>query len=124
MSDLVDPRAELSAVRRVSTPDVVVRAAGGHEVRLLMVTEWLESISFHLSWPWLLDDVHASVRQAYRLEDASGRSLPVLDSRVMPLAGRMNEVTYFDTASLDRPQTLELRLRCRLPEPVEVSFGG
>lgn len=124
MSDLAGPRADLSAVRRVSTPDVAVRTAGGYEVRLLMVTEWLDSISFHLAWPWLLDDVHASVRQAYRLEDAAGRSLPVLDSRVMPLAGRMNEVTFFDTASLDRPQTLELRLRCRLPVPLEVPFGG
>lgn len=124
MSDLADPRADLSAVRRVSAPDVVVRAAGGHEVRLLLVTEWLDSISFHLSWPWLPADVHASVRQAYRLEDAAGRSLPLVDSRVMPLAGRMNEVTFFDTTSLDRPQTLELRLRCRLPVPVEVPFGG
>ncbi|TQN37919.1 hypothetical protein FHU33_4592 [Blastococcus colisei] len=124
MSDLAGSRADLSAVRRVSAPDVVVSAAGGREVRLLLVTEWLDSMSFHLSWPWLLDDVHASVRQAYRLEDASGQSLPLLDSRVMPLAGRMNEVTYFDTQGLDRSQILELRLRCRLPEPLEVPFGG
>ncbi len=34
-------------------------------------------------------------REAYRLEDAAGASLPLIDSRVMPLAGRMNEVTFF-----------------------------
>jgi hypothetical protein len=124
VSEVLGPQTDLSTVRRVTAPDVVVHAPGGNEVRLLLVTEWADSISFHLSWPWLADDVHAAVRQAYRLEDASGRSLPLLDSRVLPLAGRMNEVTYFDTQGLDRPQTLELRLRCRLPVPLEVPFGG
>jgi hypothetical protein len=111
-------------IRRVTAPQIVVAAPDGPPVHLLLVTEWPDSTSLHLAWPWLSTDVHASLRQAYRLEDAAGRSLPLLDSRVMPLAGRMNEVTYFDTSGLDHAQTLDLRLRCRLALPVEVPFGG
>lgn len=122
--DELNPLAPDPRIRRVTAPQVVVSAPEGPPIHLLLVTEWPDSVSLHLAWPWLIDDVHASLRQAYRLEDAAGRSLPLLDSRVMPLAGRMNEVTYFDTSGLDRAQTLDLRLRCRLVLPVEVPFGG
>ena len=116
--------AEAGYVRRVTTPEVVVQAPGGPPVSLLLVTEWLDSVSFHLAWPWLSRDVHAGLRQAYRLEDESGRSLPLNDSRVMPLGGRMNEVTFFDTQDLVGPQTLRLRLRCMLAVPLDVPFAG
>ena len=110
-------------VSRATSPEIVVQVPGEAPVHLLLVTEWLDSLSLHLSWPWLPGDVRASLRQAHRLEDAEGRAVPVLDSRVMPLAGRMNEVTYFDTSALRGPQTLWLRLRSRLAEPVPLSFG-
>lgn len=114
---------ELSHVRRVTTPEIVVQVASGPPVHLLLITEWLDSVSLHLAWPWLIGDVHASLRQAYRLEDEVGRGLRLLDSRVMPLAGRMTEVTFFDTQDLRHPQTLDLRLRCRLAVPIQVPFG-
>lgn len=115
--------AEAGYVRRVTAPGIVIET-DGPPVCLLLVTEWLDSVSFHLSWPWLSGDVRASLREAYRLEDAAGTSLPLIDSRVMPLAGRMNEVTYFDTRRLEQAQTLRLRLRSQLAVPLEVSFGG
>ena len=115
--------AEAGYVRRVTAPGIVIET-DGPPVCLLLVTEWLDSVSFHLSWPWLSGDVRASLREAYRLEDAAGVSLPLIDSRVMPLAGRMNEVTYFDTRRLEQPQTLALRLRSQLAVPLEVPFGG
>lgn len=115
--------AEAGYVRRVTAPGIVIET-DGPPVCLLLVTEWLDSVSFHLSWPWLSGDVRAGLRQAYRLEDAAGSSLPLIDSRVMPLAGRMNEVTYFDTRRLEDAQTLALRLRSQLAVPLEVSFGG
>ncbi|MDK3257101.1 hypothetical protein [Blastococcus capsensis] len=101
----------------------MVRSPAGLPVHLLLVTEWLESVSFHLSWPWLTGDVHAGVRQAYRLEAADGSPLPLIDSRVMPLADRMMEISFFDTRALDRAQNLALRLRCRLAEPLAVPFA-
>ncbi len=117
------PVPDLGYVRRVTAPGIVVQARGGPPVHLLVVTEWAESLSFHLVWPWLSGDVHAPLRQAYRLEDRNGRSLPLLDSRVTPVNGRMSETTFFDTHGLGA-QTLDLRLRCRLALPVEVPFGG
>jgi hypothetical protein len=121
-SSMVWP-AEAGHVRRVTAPGIVIET-DGPPVCLLLVTEWLDSVSFHLSWPWLSGDVRAGLRQAYRLEDASGSSLPLIDSRVMPLAGRMNEVTYFDTRRLEVAQTLALRLRSQLAVPLDVPFGG
>ncbi len=115
--------AEAGYVRRVTAPGIVIET-DGPPVCLLLVTEWLDSVSFHLSWPWLSGDVRAGLRQAYRLEDASGSSLPLIDSRVMPLAGRMNEVTFFDTRLLECAQVLALRLRSQLAVPLEVPFGG
>jgi hypothetical protein len=127
VGDLIRPSsvwpAEAGYVRRVTAPGIVIET-DGPPVCLLLVTEWLDSVSFHLSWPWLSGDVRAGLRQAYRLEDAAGSSLPLIDSRVMPLAGRMNEVTYFDTRRLQDAQTLALRLRSQLAVPLEVSFGG
>jgi hypothetical protein len=111
------------STRRRSMPDVVIQPSDGPPVHLLLVAEWADTVSFHLAWPWRIDDVRANLRQAYRLEDATGRSLPVVDSRVMPLAGRMNEVTYFDTRDLAGPQTLFLRLRCQLAGPLAVPIG-
>ena len=116
--------AESPHAPRATAWDLVVHPPAAPPVRLLLVVEWLDSLSVHLAWPWVSGDVHAGVRQAYRLEDASGRPLPVVDSRVMPLAGRMNEVTYFDTQGLEHAQTLDLRLRCRLVLPVEIPFVG
>jgi hypothetical protein len=121
-SSMVWP-AEAGYVRRVTAPGIVIET-DGPPVCLLLVTEWLDSVSFHLSWPWLSGDVRAGLRQAYRLEDAAGSSLPLIDSRVMPLAGRMNEVTYFDTRRLEVAQTLALRLRSQLAVPLDVPFGG
>lgn len=115
--------AEAGYVRRVTAPGIVVET-DGPPVCLLLVTEWLDSVSLHLSWPWLSGDVRAGLREAYRLEDAAGRSLPLIDSRVIPLAGRMNEVTFFDTRQLEGPQTLALRLRSQLAVPLDVPFGG
>jgi hypothetical protein len=115
---------ELAYVRRASVPDAVIGTADGPPVHLLFVTEWLESVSFHLSWPWLAGDVHCGLRQAYHLADATGNACPLIDSRVMPLAGRMNEVTFFDTRSLSGPQTLSLRLRAQLGVPIPIDFGG
>jgi hypothetical protein len=108
----------------VWAPAVVVERPGGSSVTLLLVTEWHDGTSFHLAWPWLTGDVHSGLREAYRLEDAAGRNLTMLDSRVQPLHGRMNEVTYFDTSGLRGAQTLHLRLRSRLAVPVEVPFAG
>ena len=128
MGELIHPAsvwpAEAGYVRRVSAPGIVVQIPDGPPIHLLLVTEWLDSVSFHLSWPWLSGDVRAGLREAYRLEDEDGRSLPLIDSRVMPLAGRMNEVTFFDTRSLQRAQTLALRLRSQLALPLDVPFGG
>ncbi|RBY84525.1 hypothetical protein [Blastococcus sp. TF02A-30] len=115
---------EAGLLRRAHAPDVTIDTEAGPPVHLLLVTEWLESIAFHLSWPWTSGDPVCSARQAYRLEDAAGHALPLIDSRVMPLAGRMNEVTFFDTTSLDGPQTLALRLRCRLAVPLDIPVGG
>lgn len=115
--------AEAGYVRRVTAPGIVIET-DGPPVCLLLVTEWLDSVSFHLSWPWLSGDVRATLREAYRLEDAVGRSLPLIDSRVVPLAGRMNEITFFDTRSLEHAQVLALRLRSQLAVPLEVPFGG
>lgn len=127
MGDVVHPHSvwpvEAGYVRRVSAPGIVVET-DGPPVCLLLVTEWLASVSLHLSWPWLSGDVRAGLREAYRLEDAAGRSLPLIDSRVIPLAGRMNEITFFDTRQLEGAQTLALRLRSRLADPLEVPFGG
>lgn len=109
---------------RVTAPQIVVQAPDGPPVHLLLIAEWLGSMSLHLAWPWLVDDVRASLREAHRLETAAGRTVPVLDSRVVPLGGRMNEVTVFDTSALPGPQTLWLRLRSRLAEPVPLAFGG
>jgi hypothetical protein len=117
-------RAETGHVRQVHAPGIVVEGPGTPPVHLLLVTEWLDSVSLHLSWPWLHGDVHCSLRQAYRLADADGRSCPLIDSRVLPLAGRMNEVTFFDTHSLAGPQTLALRLRSRLAVPIDIPFQG
>jgi hypothetical protein len=36
----------------------------------------------------------------------------------------MNEVTFFDTSHLSGPQTLALRLRSRLADPVPIPFQG
>jgi hypothetical protein len=116
--------AEAGLVRRVYTPGILVQVPDRPPVNLLLVTEWLDSVSFHLSWPWLSGDVRAGLREAYRLEDAAGRSLPWIDTRVVPLAGRMNEITFFDTRSLEGAQTLGLRLRSQLAVPLDVSFGG
>ena len=115
---------ETGYVRRVTTPEVVVAHPGTAPVQLLLVTEWLDSVSLHLSWPWLPGDVHAHLRQAHHLADSRGLSLPLVDSRVMPMAGRMNEVTYFDTRGLAGAQTLALRLRARLADPVGIPFSG
>ena len=116
--------AEAGHVRRVNAPGIVVETEDGPPVCLLLVTEWLDSVSFHLAWPWLSGDVRAGLREAYRLEDAAGRSLPLIDSRVVPLAGRMNEITFFDTRLLQRPQVLALRLRSQLAVPLDVPYGG
>lgn len=128
MGDLIHPPsvwpAEAGHVRRVSAPGIVVQPSNGPPIRLLLVTEWLESVSLHLSWPWLSGDVRAGLREAYRLEDAAGRSLPLIDSRVIPLAGRMNEITFFDTRLVEGAQVLALRLRSQLAVPLEVPFGG
>jgi hypothetical protein len=127
VGDLIHPSsvwpAEAGYVRRVSAPGIVVQPSSGPPVCLLLITEWLDSVSLHLSWPWLSGDVRAGLREAYRLEDAAGRSLPLIDSRVTPLAGRMNEITFFDTRSLDGAQVLALRLRSQLSVPLEVPFG-
>jgi hypothetical protein len=116
--------AEAGIVRRVSAPGLVIESSDGPPVHLLLITEWIDGLSFHLSWPWLSGDVRAGLREAYRLEDAAGRSLPLIDSRVLPLAGRMNEITFFDTRALTHAQTLALRLRSRLALPLDVPFGG
>ena len=128
---MIDPPAPeaaraqaLSHVRRATTPGLLVTSPGEAPVQLLLVTEWADSISFHLSWPWLTMDVRCNLRQAYHLSDAAGSSCQVIDSRVLPLAGRMNEVTFFDTSHLAGPQTLQLRLRSRLAEPVSIAFEG
>ncbi len=115
---------ETGHVRRVSALGAVIQVPGRPPVHLLLVTEWLDSVSFHLSWPWLTGDVHCSLRQAHHLADAAGRSCPLIDSRVMPLAGRMNEVTFFDTRAVDGSQTLALRLRSQLAVPVAIPFEG
>jgi hypothetical protein len=109
---------------RLMTPQIVVQSADGPPVHLLLVTEWRGSMGLHLAWPWLVDDVRAHLREAHRLEDQAGRTVPLLDSRVLPLAGLMHEVTYFDTSGLSGPQTLRLRLRSRLAEPVLLPFEG
>ena len=128
MNDQHGPTAlwpvETGYVRRLSALGVVVQAPGRPPVHLLLVTEWLNSISFHLSWPWLSGDVHCSLRQAHHLADAAGRSCPLIDYRVMPLAGRMNEVTFFDTRAVDGPATLALRLRSQLAVPIAIPFEG
>ncbi|RFU21287.1 hypothetical protein D0Z06_10895 [Geodermatophilus marinus] len=116
--------AETGHVRHAWAPGLVVEEPGTAPVHLLLVVQWLDSVSFHLSWPWLHGDVHASLRQAYQLTDAAGHGCPLVDSRVMPLAGRMNEVTYFDTRAVEGAQTLALRLRSRLATPVEVPVQG
>ena len=116
--------ASAGDVRRTRTPGVVVETPGLPVVRLLLVTQWLDSVSFHLAWPWLPGDAHCNLRQAYHLSDEAGRSCPVIDSRVLPLAGRMNEVTYFDTGQVQGAQTLTLRLRSQLATPVLVPFDG
>jgi hypothetical protein len=128
---MIDPPAPeaaraqaLSHVRRVTTPGLVVAAPGEAPVQLLLVTEWADSMSFHLSWPWLTMDVRCNLRQAYHLSDAAGASCQVIDSRVLPLAGRMNEVTFFDTRAVDGSQTLALRLRSQLAVPVAIPFEG
>jgi hypothetical protein len=113
----------MESARRRYVPDLVIAPADGVPVHLLLVTDWADALSFHLAWLWMVDDVRTNLRQAYRLEDADGRSVPVVDSRVMPLVGRMHEVTYFDTRGLEGPQMLGLRLRCRLAEPVPIPFG-
>jgi hypothetical protein len=115
--------ASTSSARDRYVPDLVIEPSDGVPVHLLLVTDWVGALSFHLAWSWLIDDVRTNLRQAYRLEDLAGRSIPVLDSRVMPLAGRMNEVTYFDTRDLEGPQMLGLRLRCRLAEPIPIPYG-
>lgn len=115
---------EAAHVRCVTAPGTLVETAGTPPVHLLLITQWLDSISFHLSWPWLQADAHATLRQAHHLEDAAGRSCPLLDSRVLPLVGRMHEVTFFDTRAVTGTQTLALRLRSRLAEPVPVPFEG
>lgn len=109
---------------RCWAPALVIQPLDGPEVHLLLVTEWAGMLGIHLAWSWLVDDIRANLRQAYRLEDPAGRSLSVLDSRVMPLAGRMNEVTYFDTNGIGGPQVLSLRLRSRLAEPIAVPVGA
>ena len=128
MGDLIHPHSvwpvEAGYVRRVSAPGIVVETDDGPPVCLLLVTEWRDRVSLHLSWPWLSGDVRAGLREAYRLEDAAGRSLPLIDSRVVPLAGRMNEITFFDTRLLEGAQVLALRLRSRLAVPLDVPYGG
>jgi len=116
--------AEAGHIRRVSAPGVVVEEPGAAPVHLLLVVQWLDSMSFHLSWPWLHGDAHCRLRQAHHLEDQAGRGCSLIDSRVMPLAGRMNEVTFFDTRTVQGTQMLALRLRSRLAGPVEVPFEG
>lgn len=128
---MTDPSASMAAradalshVRRVTTPGLVITSPGEAPVLLLLVTQWVDCMSFHLSWPWLAADVRCNLRQAYHLADAAGSTCAVIDTRVLPLAGRMNEVTFFDTSHLSGPQTLALRLRSRLAEPVPIPFEG
>lgn len=126
MSDGDRTRAGIPGVTdapRCWAPALLIHPADDPPVHLLLVTEWAGMLSFHLAWPWLSDDIRANLRQAYRLEDASGRSLPVLDSRVMPLVGCMNEVTYFSTSGIHEPQVLSLRLRTQLAKPIAVPVG-
>ena len=68
--------------------------------------------------------MRCNLRQAYHLSDATGSSCEVIDSRVLPLAGRMNEVTFFDTRGVSGSQTLALRLRSRLADPIPLPFEG
>jgi hypothetical protein len=128
MADMAPPPGGAPAapddVPRSIAPNLVIHSVDGPPVHLLLVIEWADTLAFHLAWTWLVDDVRANLRQAYRLEDSTGRSLPVLDSRVMPLAGRMNEVTYFDTTSIGGPQVLSLRLRSQLAAPIALPVGG
>ena len=116
--------AATAYVRRTSVPGIVVAAPGRTSVTLLLVTEWLDEVSVHLSWPQCAADPHGDLREAHHLADATGRTCPVVASTVQVLAGRMNEVTFFDTSGVSGPQTLALRLRSRLAEPVLLPFGG
>ncbi|TFV62340.1 hypothetical protein E4P41_07560 [Geodermatophilus sp. DF01-2] len=111
-------------VRNTWAPQIVVAAPGRTAVTLLLVTEWLDHLSVHLSWPECLADEHRGLREAHHLTDASGRTCPLVASTVQPLAGRVNEVTFFDTSRVSGPQTLALRLRSRLAEPVPLPFTG
>lgn len=116
--------AATAYVRQTSAPGIVVATPGGTAVTLLLVTEWIGELSVHLSWPECAADAHRDLREAHHLADAAGRTCPVVASTVQPLAGRMNEVTYFDTSGVSGPQLLALRLRSRLAEPVLLPFGG
>ncbi len=117
-----DGHAATAHVRSTWAPQIVVTAPGRSAVTLLLVTEWLDELSVHLSWPECAADVYRTLREAYHLADATGRTCPVVASTVQPLAGRMTEVTFFDTSGLSGSQTLALRLRSRLAEPVPVPF--
>jgi hypothetical protein len=116
--------AATAYVRRTWAPEVVVAAPGRTTVTLLLVTEWLDELSVHVAWPDCGQDKHRDLREAYHLADAAGRTCPVVASTVQSLAGRMNEVTFFDVSRVSGPQTLALRLRSRLGDPVPVPFGG
>lgn len=117
------PHAATAHVRKTWAPQLVVSAPGRPAVTLLLVTEWVDHLSVHLAWPECPADGHRGLREAHHLADASGRTCPLVASTVQPLAGRINEVTFFDTSRVTGAQLLTLRLRSALAEPVEIPFG-
>ncbi|SFL25976.1 hypothetical protein [Geodermatophilus ruber] len=115
---------EAGHVRSVSAPGIVVAAPDRPPVTLLCVTEWLGQLSVHLTWPLREGDPHCGLREAHHLADAAGRGCPLVASLVQPVAGRMVEVTFFDTRSVSGPQTLALRLRSRLAVALDIPVEG